>query len=137
MWKQNLGVEVELANEEWKVFLNTREQGDFQIARHAYVTIFFDAGSLLEGWVTGSPKNVARYSDPEYDVDVQGIVRETLREIGYDRAKYGFDCETCGVINMIHGQSPDIAQGVDGTFARANDKDEAERIDTGDQGITQ
>ena len=68
-------------------------------------------------------------------VDVQGIVRETLREIGYDRAKYGFDCETCGVINMIHGQSPDIAQGVDGTFARANDKDEVERIGAGDQGM--
>ena len=68
-------------------------------------------------------------------VDVQGIVRETLREIGYDRAKYGFDCDTCGVINMIHGQSPDIAQGVDGTFARANDHDEAERIGAGDQGM--
>lgn len=68
-------------------------------------------------------------------VDVQGIVRETLREIGYDRAKYGFDCDTCGVINMIHGQSPDIAQGVDGTFARAGDLDEAERIGAGDQGM--
>lgn len=68
-------------------------------------------------------------------VDVQAIVRETLREIGYDRAKYGFDCDTCGVINMIHGQSPDIAQGVDGTFARANDHDEADRIGAGDQGM--
>lgn len=68
-------------------------------------------------------------------VDVQAIVRETLREIGYDRAKYGFDCDTCGVINMIHGQSPDIAQGVDGTFARANDKDEVDRIGAGDQGM--
>lgn len=68
-------------------------------------------------------------------VDVQAIVRETLREIGYDRAKYGFDCDTCGVINMIHGQSPDIAQGVDGTFARAGDLDEAERIGAGDQGM--
>lgn len=68
-------------------------------------------------------------------VDVQAIVREMLREIGYDRAKYGFDCDTCGVINMIHGQSPDIAQGVDGTFARANDHDEAERIGAGDQGM--
>ncbi len=81
MWKQNLGVEVELANEEWKVFLNTREQGDFQIARHAYVTIFFDAGSLLEGWVTGSPKNVARYSDPEYDA----LIRDSLKQM--DRSK--------------------------------------------------
>ncbi len=50
-------------------------------------------------------------------VDVPSIVRETVREIGYDRAKYGFDCETCGVLNLIHDQSPDIAQGVDGTNA--------------------
>lgn len=67
-------------------------------------------------------------------VDVQQIVRETVKAIGYDRAKYGFDCETCGVINMIHEQSPDIAQGVDGTFARA-DEDELERIGAGDQGM--
>ena len=67
-------------------------------------------------------------------VDVQKIVRDTVRRIGYDRAKYGFDCETCGVINMIHEQSPDIAQGVDGTFARA-DADEVERIGAGDQGM--
>ncbi len=46
-------------------------------------------------------------------VDVQSIVRETIREIGYDRAKYGFDCDTCAVINSIHEQSPDIAMGVD------------------------
>lgn len=67
-------------------------------------------------------------------VDVQNIVREVVRGIGYDRAKYGFDCETCGVINMIHEQSPDIAQGVDGTFARA-DADEVDRIGAGDQGM--
>ena len=67
-------------------------------------------------------------------VEVQQIVRETVKAIGYDRAKYGFDCETCGVINMIHEQSPDIAQGVDGTFARA-DEDELERIGAGDQGM--
>ncbi len=67
-------------------------------------------------------------------VDVQKIVRDTVRRIGYDRAKYGFDCETCGVINMIHEQSPDIAQGVDGTFARAG-MDEVERIGAGDQGM--
>ena len=45
-------------------------------------------------------------------VDVPAIAREVLREIGYDRAKYGFDCDTCGVLNAIHDQSPDIAQGV-------------------------
>ncbi len=67
-------------------------------------------------------------------VDVQLIARDVIRRIGYDRAKYGFDCETCGVINMIHEQSPDIAQGVDGTFARS-DADEVERIGAGDQGM--
>ena len=46
-------------------------------------------------------------------VDYQEIVRETIREIGYDRAKFGFDCDTCAVISSIHQQSPDIAMGVD------------------------
>ena len=68
-------------------------------------------------------------------VDVQKIVRETVRGIGYDRAKYGFDCDTCGVINMIHEQSPDIAQGVDGTYARADDTDPLDKIGAGDQGM--
>ena len=85
---------MELANEEWKVFLNTREQGDFQIARHAYVTIFFDAGSLLEGWVTGSPKNVARYSDPEYDA----LIRDSLKQM--DRSKRMEDMHRAEAILM-------------------------------------
>ena len=46
-------------------------------------------------------------------VDFQEIARETIRSIGYDRAKFGFDCDTCAVINSIHQQSPDIAMGVD------------------------
>ena len=46
-------------------------------------------------------------------VDVQNIVRETVNEIGYNRAKFGFDARTCAVINSIHEQSPDIAMGVD------------------------
>src|SRR5437588_2654450 len=46
-------------------------------------------------------------------VDYAQIARETIREIGYDRAKYGFDCDTCAVLSAIHAQSPDIAMGVD------------------------
>ena len=46
-------------------------------------------------------------------IDVDQIVRETIREIGYTRAKFGFDGNTCGVVNAIHEQTPDIAQGVD------------------------
>ena len=70
-------------------------------------------------------------------VDVQRIARETLRRIGYDRAKYGFDCDTCGVINMIHEQSPDIAQGVDESYdAQAGrTTDPLDLIGAGDQGM--
>ena len=49
-------------------------------------------------------------------VDIPRIVRETVREIGYTRAKYGFDYETCGVLTSIDGQSSDIAQGVDESY---------------------
>lgn len=69
-------------------------------------------------------------------VDVQRIAREVIRRIGYDRAKYGFDCETCGVINMIHEQSPDIAQGVDESLdARSGASDPLDLIGAGDQGM--
>lgn len=71
-------------------------------------------------------------------VDVPAIVREVLRDIGYDRAKYGFDCDTCGVLNAIHDQSPDIAQGVDESWEAqrglAGD-DPYERVGAGDQGM--
>ena len=71
-------------------------------------------------------------------VDVPGIVREVLRDIGYDRAKYGFDCDTCGVLNAIHDQSPDIAQGVDESWEAQHGEagdDPYERIGAGDQGM--
>ena len=69
-------------------------------------------------------------------VDIEKIVRDTVREIGYDRAKYGFDCETCSVITSIHGQSPDIAMGVDKALEHKTGEDTSE-FDTGagDQGM--
>ena len=69
-------------------------------------------------------------------VDIQTIVRETVREIGYDRAKYGFDCDSCAVINSIHEQSPDIAMGVDRSLESKNGVD-TDGLDTGagDQGL--
>ena len=71
-------------------------------------------------------------------VDIQSIVRETIREIGYDRAKYGFDCDTCGVITAIDEQSKDIAMGVDKALeAKENTMSDAEieAIGAGDQGM--
>ena len=71
-------------------------------------------------------------------VDIQKIVRETIREIGYDRAKYGFDCDTCGVITAIDEQSADIAMGVDKALEAKEhlmSEDDIEAIGAGDQGM--
>ena len=69
-------------------------------------------------------------------VDIPGIVRRTVAEIGYDRAKYGFDAHTCAVLNSIHEQSSDIALGVD-RCAEAKSGDMTDALDTGagDQGL--
>ena len=69
-------------------------------------------------------------------VDIQSIVRETVREIGYDRAKYGFDCDSCAVITSLHAQSPDIAMGVDKSLEAKNGTDtDGLDIGAGDQGL--
>ena len=71
-------------------------------------------------------------------IDIQTIVRETIREIGYDRAKYGFDCDTCGVIVALDKQSTDIAMGVDKALeAKENhmSDEEIEAIGAVDQGM--
>lgn len=68
-------------------------------------------------------------------VDIQHIVRETIREIGYDRAKYGFDCDTCAVLTSIHEQSADIALGVDDSVEHRETGDEADKFGAGDQGM--
>jgi len=71
-------------------------------------------------------------------VDIPKIVRETIREIGYDRAKYGFDCDTCAVITSIDEQSPDIALGVNQALESKNGEMndvEVEAIGAGDQGM--
>ncbi len=69
-------------------------------------------------------------------VDIQSIVRETIREIGYTRAKFGFDCDSCAVISSIHEQSPDIAMGVDKSYEAKKGTDN-DGLDTGagDQGL--
>lgn len=69
------------------------------------------------------------------DVDLQKVVREAVREIGYTRAKFGFDCDSCAVISSIHEQSADIALGVDCSLeAKAGNGDGLD-IGAGDQGL--
>jgi S-adenosylmethionine synthetase len=81
---------------------------------------------------------VAGEISTETYVDIPRIVRDTLHRIGYDRAKYGFDADTCAVITAIDEQSPDIARGVETAYeARTdpNDEDELDRAGAGDQGM--
>ncbi len=68
-------------------------------------------------------------------VKYDDIIREAVREIGYDRAKYGFDCDTCAVISAIHSQSPDIAKGVDKSLEAKNGDEDKYDIGAGDQGM--
>ncbi|MCC5423182.1 methionine adenosyltransferase [Clostridium botulinum] len=69
-------------------------------------------------------------------VDIPKLVRETIREIGYDRAKYGFDCETCSVITSIDEQSVDIAMGVDEALeSKKGEMDKLDAVGAGDQGM--
>ncbi|NLL31300.1 MAG: methionine adenosyltransferase [Clostridiales bacterium] len=69
-------------------------------------------------------------------VDIPKVVRETVRGIGYDRAKFGFDCDTCSVLTSIDEQSGDIAMGVDEALeVKAGEKDDVEAVGAGDQGM--
>jgi len=71
-------------------------------------------------------------------VEIPQIVRETVRGVGYTRAKYGFDCDTCGVIVSIKEQSPDIAMGVNHSIEireKQNNSNEKEKLGAGDQGM--
>ena len=77
---------------------------------------------------------VAGEMTTETYVDIPNLVREKVARIGYTRAKFGFDAETCGVIISIDPQSPDIAQGVDKAL-EARERDDLEEIGAGDQGM--
>ena len=68
-------------------------------------------------------------------VDIQSVARNTIRRIGYDRAKYGFDCDTCAVLTAIHEQSADIALGVDNSVEHRETGDVADTFGAGDQGM--
>ena len=69
-------------------------------------------------------------------VDIPRLVRSRIREIGYTRAKFGFDAETCGVVGAIDEQSPDIAQGIDRSYEEQRGEGDAlDREGAGDQGM--
>ncbi|MGJ8454584.1 methionine adenosyltransferase [Pseudothermotoga sp. U03pept] len=97
-----------------------------------------DARVAVETLVTTGIAVVAGEVTTEAYVDVQDIVRKTILEVGYTRAKYGFDGETCGVLTSIHSQSPDIALGVNKALEareKNNDSDDYDKVGAGDQGM--
>ena len=85
--------------------------------------------------VTTGVVNVMGEITTECYVDIPKVVRQTVREIGYDRAKYGFDCETCAVITNIDEQSADIALGVDHSLESKQTGEDALDNGAGDQGM--
>lgn len=94
-----------------------------------------DARVACETTVTTGVVTVMGEITTSANIEYESIIREKVREIGYDRAKYGFDCETCAVMSMIHKQSPDIAMGVDRSLEAKNGTDEKYEIGAGDQGM--
>ncbi len=97
-----------------------------------------DPGSRVacETLITTGLVVVAGEITTETYVDIPRLVRGTIADIGYTRAKYGFDAETCGVIVALDEQSPDIAQGVDASFeVQRGDDDPLDRVGAGDQGM--
>lgn len=89
-----------------------------------------------ETMVTTGQAHIAGEISTECYVDIAKIVRETVRNIGYTRAKYGFDADTCGILVSLDEQSPDIAQGVDQALeAREGEMSEEEATGAGDQGM--
>ena len=77
MWKKNLGVEVELKNEEWAVFQTTRSNKNYDIARHGWIADYNDPMNFLDLWLTGGGNNDAGYSNLEYDKYVRDAQKES------------------------------------------------------------
>lgn len=89
-----------------------------------------------ETLITTGQVHVAGEISTKCYVDIPKIIRETVTEIGYTRAKYGFDAQTCGILVSLDEQSPDIAQGVNEALeSREGQMDESEAVGAGDQGM--
>ena len=76
MWKTNLGIDVQLQNQEWKVFQKTRTDKDYTVARHGWIADYVDPMTFLDMWVSNSGQNDAGYSNPEYDKLINAARRE-------------------------------------------------------------
>jgi oligopeptide transport system substrate-binding protein len=81
MWKRNLGIDVRLLNQEWKVYLDSKKTGHYQVARFGWIGDYPDPNTFLDMWLTGGGNNDSRWSNPEYD----RLIREAGRTADLDR----------------------------------------------------
>ncbi|MBP2645788.1 MAG: ABC-type transporter, periplasmic subunit [Firmicutes bacterium] len=95
MWKKNLGVTVELLNQEWKVFLGSRKSGDFQVARAGWIGDYTDPMTFGDYLLTNGGNNYGRYSNPAYDkliATAQGTLDQNVRmQAMHDAEKIAMD----------------------------------------------
>ncbi len=90
MWGEALGVDVQLANQEWNAFLETRKNGEFEIARNGWIADYNDPMSFLDMWVTGGGNNDAQYENPEYDALIEAA---KATDVQADRMDYMHQAE--------------------------------------------
>ena len=85
MWQEELGVTVQLQNQEWNAFLETRKKGEYQIARNGWIADYHDTCSFLDMWYTGGGNNDAQYSNPEYDamIDAAKATSDPAERMSY------------------------------------------------------
>ena len=85
MWQEELGVTVQLQNQEWNAFLETRKKGEYQIARNGWIADYNDPCSFLDMWLTGGGNNDAQYSNPEYDamIDAAKATSDPAERMSY------------------------------------------------------
>ncbi|NLN45585.1 MAG: peptide ABC transporter substrate-binding protein [Clostridiaceae bacterium] len=83
MWKTELGIDCTIAEQEWGVFLNTRQNGEYEVARHGWLADYNDPISFLDMWVTGGGNNDAQWSNAEYDALISGVKTSSDRTKRY------------------------------------------------------
>lgn len=81
MWSKNLGIQIELKNEEWAVFQTTRSSKNYEIARHGWIADYNDPMTFLDMWISGSGNNDSDYNNPEYD----RLIKEAQKELNADK----------------------------------------------------
>ncbi|MBQ7151437.1 MAG: peptide ABC transporter substrate-binding protein [Synergistaceae bacterium] len=108
MWKKYLGVQVELSNQEWKVFITSCFEGDFDIAIRNWIMDFFDGASILEEYISDGPQNITHYSNPNFDSAMRKVMGETdrVKRINYMHEAEKILIEDMPIIPLYFSSSP-------------------------------